>query len=74
MKKHRHWLFGILGGLLLGVAFWLGTIIYSINTLGVATPWVALVIGLVIGVLMIFVPSRKARRARRMGPPPAPTY
>jgi hypothetical protein len=69
MRTRRHWVRGIVGGLLLGLGFAVGSIVYSFNAFGVLTPWILVVLGLVIGVLVVFVPSRKARRARAAIPP-----
>jgi hypothetical protein len=66
--KHRHPFRAIIGGLLLGLGLAIATIVYAIAPLGAMTPWVALVVGLVIGILLMFIPSiRKGRRKR-------PTY
>ena len=68
MQVHRHWGRGILAGLFLGLAFALGSVVYSFNALGPLTPWVLFVVGLLIGLIVIFIPSRKARQARATGP------
>lgn len=63
MRKHRHPFRAIIGGLLLGLGLGVGTIVYAINPLGAITPWVAVGLGLLIGILLIFIPSiRKGRR------------
>ena len=70
MRTNRHWVRGLVGGLLLGLGLGLGSMVYSFNGFGVLTPWILVLVGLVIGILMVFVPSRRARRARAAGPPP----
>jgi hypothetical protein len=72
MRKSRHWLRGIVGGLLLGLGLGIGSIVYSFNAFGPTTPLVLIPVGLVIGLLFVFIPSRKAMRARRAGPPVRP--
>lgn len=62
MRKRRHPFRGIIGGLLLGVGLAIMAIVYGINTLGMLTPWVALLIGLAIGILLVFVPRPWGRR------------
>jgi hypothetical protein len=63
VRKHRHPIRGILGGLIFGLGLAVGTIVYSINTAGPMTPWIALGIGLLLGILLIYMPSiRKGRR------------
>ena len=68
MKKQRHWIRGIIGGILLGLSFAIGSVVYAFNALGPMTPWILFLVGLAIGVLMVFVPSRKAMKARSAGP------
>ncbi len=74
LRKHRHPIRGIFGGLLLGLGLALATVVYSINAAGPMTPWIAFVIGLVVGIALVFVPSiRKGRASRPQyapGPPP----
>jgi hypothetical protein len=68
-RKEHHPIRGIVGGLLLALG--LGSIVYSFNELGVVTPWALVAVGIVIGVAVVFVPSRKALRTR--GEPSGPT-
>ncbi|MEA2622007.1 MAG: hypothetical protein QOH61_917, partial [Chloroflexota bacterium] len=58
----------------LGLGLAVGTIVYSINTLGPMTPWAAVGLGLLIGIVLIFIPS--IRKGRRRPPPvyTAPGY
>ena len=75
LRKHRHPIRGIFGGLLLGLGLTLATVVYSINAAGPMTPWIAFVIGLVVGIALIFVPSVRKGRTKRPtyaapGPPP----
>jgi len=67
MRKRRHWLRGIIGGILLGIGLALASIIYGFYALGPPTPWIMAVVGLVIGILLVFVPAPWGRRR----PPPA---
>lgn len=67
MRKRRHPFRGIIGGLLLGLALGLGSVVYGFNALGPSTPLILVGVGLIIGILFIFIPSRKAMRAK----PPA---
>ena len=69
MRKNRHWLRGIIGGVLLGLGLGLASIIYGITLFGPPTPWVMALIGLVLGILLVFVPAPWGRR--RPPPPPA---
>jgi hypothetical protein len=66
MRKQRHWFRGILGGLLLGLGLGIASIVYSINTLGPLTPWILVVVGIVIGIVLVYVPRPWGRK-----PPPA---
>jgi hypothetical protein len=74
LRKHRHPIRGIFGGLLLGLGLAVASVVYSINSAGPMTPWIAFIIGLVVGIALIFIPSiRKGRRSRPQfapGPPP----
>ena len=65
MRKRRHWLRGILGGLLLGIGLGIGSIVYALSVFGPPTPWIMILVGLVIGILLIFVPRPWGRK-----PPP----
>jgi uncharacterized YccA/Bax inhibitor family protein len=63
VRKHRHPIRGILGGLFLGLGLAILSVVYGINVAGAITPWVMLAIGLLIGILLIYTPSiRKGRR------------
>lgn len=64
MRKRRHPWRGIFGGILLGIALAIGSIIYAINFFGPITPWVMFAIGIVIGLLLVFVPRPWGRRRR----------
>jgi len=66
MRKRRHWLRGIVGGVLFGLGLGIGSIIYGITFFGPPTPWVMALIGLVLGILLVFVPAPWGRRR----PPP----
>ena len=68
MRKRRHWLRGIIGGLLLGLGLALASIVYAFNALGPLTPWAMVLIGLVIGILFVFLPAPWRRKR-----PPATT-
>lgn len=68
MRKRRHWIRGIVGGLLLGLGLGIGSIVYAFNALGPATPWILVLVGLVVGILLVFVPAPWGRR-----PPARPT-
>jgi hypothetical protein len=61
MRK-RHPFRGLFSGLLLGLGAGIMTIVYGINTLGALTPWIVVVAGIVLGLAVAFIPSRKARR------------
>lgn len=75
LRKHRHPIRGIFGGLLLGLGLALATVVYSINAAGPMTPWIAFVIGLVVGIALVFVPSiRKGRPSRPQYAPGPPSH
>lgn len=67
MRKRRHWIRGIFGGLLLGLGLAVGSIVYGFVAFGPPTPWIMLIIGVLIGVALIFVPRPWGRRR-----PPTP--
>lgn len=56
MRKQRHWIRGIFGGLLLGLGLAIGSIVYAFNAFGPMTPWVMVIVGLVLGLLVVFLP------------------
>jgi LytS/YehU family sensor histidine kinase len=64
VHKNHHWLRGIIGGLFLGLGLGVGSIIYAINPVGQMTPWVAIVLGIVIGILVVFVPAPWRKKQR----------
>jgi hypothetical protein len=72
MRIRRHWLRGIVGGILFGVGLAILSIVLAFNALGPLTPWVLLVLSIILGIVLVFVPSPGAMRRRREGPP-APT-
>jgi drug/metabolite transporter (DMT)-like permease len=69
MRKRRHWIRGIFGGLLFGLGLGLASIVYAFNFAGPLTPWVMVLIGLAIGILLVFVPRPWGRKP----PPKAPS-
>jgi len=68
MRKRRHWFRGIIGGLLLGLGLGVASIVYAFNALGPLTPWILVLVGLVIGILLVLVPRPWGRKR-----PPART-
>ena len=64
MRRRRHWLRGIVGGLLVGVGLALAAIIFAFNPLGVMTPWVMFALGLLLGIALVFVPAPGTLRRR----------
>ena len=64
MRKKRHWIRGIFGGLLLGIGLGLASIVYSFNALGPLTPLVMIIVGLVLGTALVFVPRPWGRKRR----------
>lgn len=71
MRKKRHWIRAIIGGLLLGIGLGIGSIVYAFNAFGPLTPWVMLVIGLVVGILLAFVPRPWGRKPRPVASRPS---
>jgi hypothetical protein len=55
-RKKRHPIMGLFFGLLLGLGLGLMAIIYGIYFAGPMTPWILVVLGVVIGLAMAFVP------------------
>jgi peptidoglycan/LPS O-acetylase OafA/YrhL len=66
-RRVRHPWRGIVSGLIFGLGLGIMSIVYGINTLGDLTPWAALLIGLILGILLMFVP----RPWGRSSAPPA---
>jgi peptidoglycan/LPS O-acetylase OafA/YrhL len=62
-RRVRHPWRGVISGLILGIGLGIMSIVYGINPLGDLTPWVALVIGVVLGVLLVFLPRPWGRGA-----------
>jgi hypothetical protein len=62
-RKKRHPIMGLFFGLLLGLGLGLMAIIYGIYFAGPMTPWLLVVLGIVIGVAMSFVPRFWGRKA-----------
>lgn len=65
-RRVRHPWRGVVFGLIFGAGLGLMSILYGINTFGDLTPWAALLIGLLIGIVLVFVP----RPWRRQAAPP----
>lgn len=64
MRKRRHWFRGIFGGLLFGLGLGLASVVYSFTALGPPTPWILVVLGIALGILLVFVPRPWGRRRR----------
>ena len=63
-RRLRHPLLGLIGGLLLGLGVALLLISYALAPLGVATPWVTIVVFAILGLLWgLFAPTRGRRSA-----------
>jgi hypothetical protein len=65
-RKKRHPIMGLFFGLLLGVGLALMAMIYGWYFVGSMTPWLLLVLGIVIGLVMSFVPRPWGRSAKPM--------
>jgi hypothetical protein len=63
--KKRHPFRGLFFGLLLGLGLGLMAIIYGFYALGPLTPWILVILGIVLGLVLVFVPRPWGRR----GPP-----
>lgn len=57
MVKHRHWLRGIVGGTLFGLGLAMLSVILGFIALGPLTPWVLLVLGILLGIGLVFLPA-----------------
>jgi hypothetical protein len=66
MVKKRHPFRGLFFGLLLGLGLGLMAIIYGLYFLGPLTPWILVVLGILLGLLMSFVPRPWGRRDPRV--------
>lgn len=64
--KKRHPIMGLFFGLLLGLGLGLMAIIYNIYIAGPLTPWLLVILGVVIGLAMSYMPKLWGRK-----PPPA---
>ena len=64
MRKKRHWIRGIFGGLLLGLGLAVASIVYAFTALGPMTPWVMILVGLVVGIVLVFLPRPWGRKRR----------
>jgi drug/metabolite transporter (DMT)-like permease len=63
-RKKRHPIMGIFFGLLLGVGLGLMAIIYGLYFAGPMTPWLLVGLGILIGIVMVFVPRPWGRKPR----------
>lgn len=72
MTRKRHWIRGIFFGLLFGLGLGLMSIVYGFNALGPLTPWILVIVGLAIGILLIFVPRPWGNKPPPVGTRPLP--
>jgi len=70
LVKKRHPLRGLVFGFLLGIGLGLMAIIYGLYFAGPLTPWLLVLIGVLIGLLMVFVPRPWGRRPQPIEPQP----
>jgi hypothetical protein len=63
-RKKRHPFMGLFFGLLLGLGLGLMAMIYGIYFAGPMTPWILVALGVIIGLVMSFVPKPWGRRQR----------
>lgn len=61
-RKKRHPIMGLFFGLLLGLGLGLMAIIYGIYFAGPLTPWLLVILGVVIGLAMSYVPRFWGRK------------
>lgn len=62
-RKKRHPIMGIFFGLLLGLGLALMAMIYGIYFAGPMTPWLLVILGVVVGLVMSFMPRLWGRKA-----------
>ena len=62
-RKKRHPVMGLIFGLLLGLGLGLMAIIYGWYFAGSLTPWLLVILGIVIGLVMAFVPRPWGRKS-----------
>ncbi len=65
-RKKRHPIRGLISGLIFGLGLGLMAIVYNFYALGDFTPWILVIVGVVLGFALSFVP-------RPWGRKPAPT-
>jgi len=70
MRTRRHWLRGIVGGILFGLGLAILSIVLAFNALGPLTPWVLLVLGIILGIALVFVPAPWGQRRPTSRPEP----
>lgn len=70
MTKKRHPFRGLFFGLLLGLGLGLMAIIYGVYALGPWTPWILVALGIVLGLLISFVPRPWGQKPPPMGTRP----
>lgn len=70
MRKRRHWFRGLFGGILLGIGLAIGSIVYSFAAFGPMTPWIMIIVGVVIGLALVLVPRPWGQKKRPASPAP----
>ena len=65
-RKKRHPVMGLIFGLLLGLGLGLLALVYGWYFAGSYTPWLLVVLGVVIGLVMSFVPRPWGRSQKPM--------
>ena len=72
-RKKRHPIMGLFFGLLLGLGLGLMSIVYGVYFAGQLTPWLLVVLGVLIGLAMALLPRPWGRKAPpTMAPPASP--